>query len=200
MEETKQEITQSAGYGGHLSIDVSRDHIYFYSEVNDESALRLNRILNDMAYEHQQCTVGGMLNRCAPAPIWLHINSGGGSVIAGLAIVDTMLHIIQSGVPIATIVEGCACSAATFISIAGSSRFIRKNSYMLVHQLSSASWGQFNQLSDDHQNNVQFMKHIKNLYKEYTKIPQSEIDEILKHDLYWDAKTAKKYGLVNDII
>lgn len=204
-EETKlntNEKTENKMFSGNCGpgIDVSRDNIFFYTQVDDDSALRLNRTLLDMAYNHLQYTVGGMLSRTQAAPIWLHINSNGGSITAGLSIVDTILHIIKAGVPVATIVEGCACSAATFISIVGSTRFIRSNSYMLVHQLSSVAWGQFNQLDDDHANNVQFMKHIKSLYGQFTKIPEEEIDEILKHDLYWDAKKAKKYGLVDSII
>jgi ATP-dependent protease ClpP protease subunit len=44
------------------------------------------------------------------------------------------------------------------------------------------------------------MKNIKNIYKEYTKIPMKKLNEILKHDLMWDAKTCLEYGMIDEII
>jgi ATP-dependent protease ClpP protease subunit len=44
------------------------------------------------------------------------------------------------------------------------------------------------------------MKTIKDLYQEHTKIPKTKLNQILKHDLWFDAKTCLKYGLVDDII
>ena len=44
------------------------------------------------------------------------------------------------------------------------------------------------------------MKTIKDVYKKYTKVPMKKLDEILKHDLLWDAKTCKEYGLIDEII
>ena len=44
------------------------------------------------------------------------------------------------------------------------------------------------------------MTTIKNVYKEYTKVPMKKIDEILKHDLLRDAKTCLRYGLIDEVI
>ena len=44
------------------------------------------------------------------------------------------------------------------------------------------------------------MKTIRNVYLEYTKIPKKKLDEILEHDLWLDAETCLKYGLVDEII
>ena len=41
---------------------------------------------------------------------------------------------------------------------------------------------------------------IKNVYREYTRVPMDKIDEILKHDLLWDAKQCLEYGLIDEII
>lgn len=181
-------------------IEVSQSHIWFYTDVTNESALYLNKTLLTMAQANLSYAVDGLLRRTQPGPIWLHINSGGGSVYDGLSIADTILQIISMEVPVITIVEGYAASAATFFSIVGSTRLIRRNAYMLVHQISATSWGKYTYLADNYENNKQIMEHVKTMYKKYTKIPDSEIDEILKHDLFWDSKKCKKYGLVNDII
>ena len=71
---------------------------------------------------------------------------------------------------------------------------------MLIHQLSSFAWGNFEQLKDDMKNCEMLMRMIKSVYKEYTKVPMSKLDEILKHDLWFDAETCLKYGMVDEII
>ena len=75
-----------------------------------------------------------------------------------------------------------------------------RNSYMLVHQLSTQFWGTYSNFEDEKQNLDLMMKNIKNIYKEYTKIPMKKLNEILKHDLMWDAKTCLEYGMIDEII
>jgi ATP-dependent protease ClpP protease subunit len=129
--------------------------------------------------------------------MFIHINSYGGSVFAGLAAVD---YIRKSETPITSVIDGCAASAATMMSIVANHRLIHENSFMLIHQLSSGMWGKYEELQDDMKNNDLLMKTIKSLYQEHTKIPKTKLSQILKHDLWFDAKTCLKYGLVDDII
>ena len=180
-------------------IRVYNDHIWFYDEINDDTALEFNRTITELGMIHAQNCITGMFEPTQPAPIWMHINSPGGYFTSAMSMVDTINRIKQV-VPVVTIVEGCAASAATFLSISGSKRFIRENSYMLIHQLSSANWGKYEELKDDITNMDKFMKDIKRLYKKYTKIPQEQLKEILQHDLYFDAKTCEKLGLVDSSI
>lgn len=194
-----QKTTNKMHSAGNSNIRVSRDHIWFYDEINDDTALDFNQCLTDLAHEHTKYTVNGMFEQSSPAPIWLHINSPGGIMTSAISMVDTMCR-IKHVVPIITIVEGRAASAGTFLSMVGSHRTIRENSYMLVHQLSGAAWGNYEQMKDDMKNNDQFMKDIKRLYLKYTEFPKAELDKLLTHDLYLNAKTCKKWGLVDDII
>lgn len=71
-------------------------------------------------------------------PIYLHINSFGGSLYDAYAAVDTIKNL---RVPVYSIIEGCAASAGTIISVVCTKRFIGKNAHMLIHQLSSSMWG-----------------------------------------------------------
>lgn len=181
------------------NIKVHKDHLWFYDEINDVSALNFNKILTELGTQHAQNSVNGMFEPVAPNPIWLHINSQGGIITSAMSMVDT-INRISNIVPIITIVEGLAASAGTFLSIVGTKRVIREHSYMLLHQLSGANWGKYEEMKDDFSNSEQFMKHIQRLYKKYTKIPQAELKEILKRDLYFDAKKCLKLGLVDQII
>ena len=132
-----------------------------------------------------------------PPPIMLHINSYGGSVFAGLAAVD---YIKNSRIPVNTVIDGCAASAATLMSCVGSHRQMNRNACMLVHQLSGMMWGKFQEMQDDMQNSEMLMEKIKNIYKQYTKIPKKELDNLLKHDIWWEAEKCLEYGLVDEII
>ena len=97
-------------------------------------------------------------------------------------------------------IEGAAASAATIISVACKKRFIGKYSKMLIHQLSAGTYGKFTELEDDMENNKHLMDTIKDIYKAYTNLPMKKLNEILKHDLWFDSKTCLDYGLVDEIV
>jgi ATP-dependent protease ClpP protease subunit len=178
------------------SIKVLDNSVNFYADVSSITCAELNRILRelDIRMQHAKITMG---DPDFDPTIHLRINSYGGEIFAGLATVDVIRSLRTK---VYTYVEGAAASAATLISIAGKKRFIGKNSFMLIHQLSSICAGTFERLEDEQENNRRLMTSIKNLYKEYTKIPMKELDGILKKDLWFDSATCLKYGLVDAII
>jgi len=175
-------------------IAVHENKIYYYAGVNRESAAELNKKIGEL--QVRSFTMANNLD-VEPYPIHLHINSGGGSIISGIASMDTIL---RCKVPVYTYVDGFAASAATFLTIVGNKRFISRHSYMLIHQLTSNFWGKYSEFQDAKQNLDLMMDTIKNVYKKYTKVPVRKLNKILKHDLMWDAETCLKYGLVDEII
>lgn len=175
-------------------VDFANNRIFFYSAVTRPKVLKLNKGIYNLNVS--------MLSKSQvldyqPPSLKLHINSYGGSVFAGLAAVD---YIKNSKIPIETVIDGCAASAATMMSIVGAHRSMHRSSCMLIHQLSGGMWGKFQEMEDDMENSKMLMKKIKNLYKEYTRIPKKELDNMLKHDLWWEAEKCLKYGLVDEII
>ena len=175
-------------------IAVHENKIYYYAGVNRDSAVELNKKLGEL--ESKSLTLGNNLD-IDPPILRLMINSGGGSVTSGISSMDTIL---RCKVPVYTYVDGFCASAATFLSVVGSHRFMSRNSYMLIHQLSSSLWGKYSEIEDEKKNLDLMMETIKNVYREYTQVPMNKIDEILKHDLLWDAKTCLKYRLIDEII
>jgi ATP-dependent protease ClpP protease subunit len=168
-------------------LEVIGNKIYFYSEIEREKVLQLAKTIRSFNKTHNQNA----------GAIELHISSYGGSIFAGLSIVD---EIISSKLPVITIVDGCCASAATLFSVVGKKRLIKAHSYMLIHQLSSMFWGKYQEFEDEMENLKELMVQIKGIYKKYTKIPESIIDDMLKHDLFFNAKKCKEYGLVDDIV
>lgn len=180
-------------------ISAHGDHIYFYAPVSPESALLLNQKLHQVSMQNLGGVFNSMYEVNSPPPIWLHINSYGGELFSAFAIADTIER-IKTTVPVVTIVEGCAASAATIISISGTRRLMRKNAYMLIHELRDSSWGKFTELQDNYKSNEEIMKTMKAWYTERTKIKPDKLDEILKHDVWWNSTICRKHGLVDDII
>ena len=69
--------------------------------------------------------------------------------------------ILRTKVPVETYVDGFCASAATFLSVAASGRFMSRNSYMLIHQLSSTLWGKYSEIEDEKKNLDLMMETIK---------------------------------------
>ena len=130
-------------------------------------------------------------------PIHLHIQSQGGSLYHTLYIVDLIQNL---KVPVYTYVDGFAASAATLMSVVGEKRYMTKNSLMLIHQLSGADSGKYNELQDQMSNMNVLMNIIVETYKTHTKIQNMTLYNLLQKDLWLDAETCLTYGLVDEII
>lgn len=172
------------------------NRIYFYSEIDRSSILTLNRELKELS---DSSLYQAKVKECDPYNIILHINTYGGGVFAGLAGMDEIIR-ISKNVDINTIIDGCCASAGTFLSIVGTKRYINKHAYMLIHQLSDGMWGKYEEWKDEMQNLDKLMDMIKGVYQQYTKIPPEKIDEILKHDIWFNAEECLEYGIVDEIL
>jgi|TARA_R110002020_G_scaffold305187_1_gene520954 ATP-dependent Clp protease protease subunit len=172
---------------------VVENNIYFYGDITEANALELNAALYEM---DKKLSITNVFLDMKPV-INLHINSYGGSLFAGLATVDVIRNLKSN---VHSIIEGAAASAATIISVACTKRLMGKYSKMLIHQLSAGAYGKYNELEDDMENNKHLMSTIKEIYKVYTNVPMKKLNEILKHDLWFDSKTCLELGLVDEII
>ena len=181
-------------YGSSSKVYSHDNHIYYYASVTKKSALDLNTEIRKVTRTLKRLSSD---YNSDPPPIYLHINSFGGSVFAALSVIDTIQY---NPIPVYTIIEGAAASAATMISVHGKKRFITESGHMLIHQLSSGFWGKMCEIEDEAKNLKNLMKVIKKIYKKKSTIPNDKLGEILKHDLWWNSKKCMKYGLVDKII
>lgn len=176
-------------------LEESWNRIYFYADIDRGEILKLQKTLRDKSNALLELKRGYSMNQSIP--IYLHINSYGGGIFSGLAGMD---EILRCESPIYTIVDGCCASAATFLSVAGAHRMINKHAFTLIHQLSSFMWGKYAEFQDELQNLDRLMETIKGIYKEFTQVPSEKLDAILRHDLWFDAETSLKYGIVDEVI
>lgn len=138
------------------------------------------------------------MGKFTPKPIYLHITTNGGDLLAGFFGFD---RIRSSKIPINTIIEGSVASAGSILSIAGETRYMTPNSYLLIHQLRTGIIGTYEELVDEKNNCNQFMSRLVNLYHSNCngKLTKTKIREILKRDIFWNVETAMSNGLVDEI-
>lgn len=192
---TAKKKATNATEGAMDTVEGEDNIIYFYAGVSMKENFKLNKEISSIGRQMEMVAV--KLGMEIPPPLHLRINSYGGSVFAAFGSID---YIMKSKTPVYTYIDGCAASAGTIMSVCGEKRFMGENAYMLIHQLSSTHWGKYQELQDDMKNSDNLMKRIKEIYEAKTKIPKGKLDEMLKHDLWWDAKTCLRYGLVDEIL
>ena len=183
-------------------VEVIDNHIYFYCDVNTKNILELNKAiftLNKTLASFKKTSQIEYGIEISDLVIYLHINSMGGYVTDAFSGVDA---IIGSQIPIYSIIEGYAASAATFLSIVCNKRYITIHSSVLIHQLSGGYWGTYQQMTDDMKNSKYLHKKIKRLYIEHCKgkMKKDKLDELLKRDLMLNFKKCKKMGLIDELI
>ena len=131
--------------------------------------------------------------------ISLYVNSPGGHVHSGLAIIDTMNHIKPD---VSTLCVGMAASMGAVILAAGAKgkRFALPNVEIMIHQPLGGAEGQ---ASDIEINARQILKVRENLNKILAKATGQALAKIEKdvdRNFYMSADEAKKYGIVDKIL
>jgi len=181
-----------------LTVERENTHVYFYSQVNTDRCLaliqKLHYIDGELIQERSQRSLPEDFPK---VPIWLHINSYGGSVFSAFGVADKLRQYYS---PIYSIVEGCAASAATIISTACDRRYIQPSGFMLIHQISSIFWGTFEEFKDEMHLQDMLMEKLVDMYKEKTNMTKTKIRELLKRDSWFRANECVDLGLVDQIL
>jgi ATP-dependent Clp endopeptidase proteolytic subunit ClpP len=164
---------------------LTRERIVFMgSEIDDEMANQiigvllvninfygyLNFISHNALYRYQYLD-----NENPNQPIYLYINCPGGSVIAGLAIYDTIQHIRSE---VVTVNLGLAASMASFLLCAGSRgrRFALPHSRVMIHQPMGGAQGQ---AEDIRVEASQIMRIRNNIVKMYSMMTGQTTDQVI---------------------
>ena len=131
--------------------------------------------------------------------ISLYINSPGGSVTAGLGILDTM-NFIKCDV--STICIGTCASMAAVLLSSGTKgkRFCLPNSMVLIHQPLGGAQGQQTEIAIVADFMLKTRKQLNRILSENTGQTMEKIQEDTERDNYMTAEQAKEYGLVDEII
>lgn len=131
--------------------------------------------------------------------IFMYINSPGGVVTSGLAIYDTMQYIKPR---VATLCYGQAASMGSLLLTAGEPgmRFVMPNARVMIHQPSGGFSGQATDIEIHAKEILELRKRLNNMYVKHTGRKLAEIEKGMERDNFMSAETAKKFGLVDEIV
>jgi len=131
--------------------------------------------------------------------IYLYINSPGGSVTAGLAIIDTM-NFIKSDV--STICVGIAASMGALILSSGQKgkRFSLPNSEVMIHQVMGGAEGQASDIAINAKHILRTKDTLNKILAQNTNKKIEQVEKDSDRDYWMTSDEAKKYGIVDDII
>ncbi len=130
--------------------------------------------------------------------IYLYINSPGGSVTAGLSIVDTMNHIKPD---VATVCVGMAASMGSVLLSQGAKgkRSILPNAEVMIHQPWGGVQGQASDIEITARHILKTRDRLNKMLAKATKQPMARIEKDTDRDFFMDAEEAKAYGIVDTI-
>jgi ATP-dependent protease ClpP protease subunit len=191
-------VTVASEQSEPLTVETVNNHIYFYSHVDSDRALALMQKIRYLDNDLRNEFITRDLPDTHPrTPIWLHIQSGGGGLFAGLAVADQIRQIKS---PIYSVIEGYCASAATLISMSCTRRLIQPSAFMLIHQLSSVAWGKYEEIKDEVHMMDMAMERLVDFYTAHSDMDEQQVKEILERESWFKASECVDLGLVDEII
>jgi ATP-dependent Clp protease protease subunit len=162
--------------------------LFLGSEVNDAIA---NSLVAQMLY---------LDSEDSSKPIYLYINSPGGSVTAGLAIYDTIQYVKSD---VVTICVGLAASMGAFLLGAGTKgkRLALPHSRIMIHQpLGGTSQRQASDIEIEAREILRIKDMLNQSMADMTGQPLPKIEKDTDRDYFMSAAEAVEYGLIDRVI
>ncbi len=164
------------------------DRIVFLGEqVNAHTA---NLVVAQLLY---------LANEDPKRDIKLYINSPGGSVYDGLAIIDTMNYINPD---VQTIGIGLQASMGAMLLSCGAKgkRFVLPNARIMIHQPSSGTEGKITDQEIALKEGIYLKKKLAEIFAENTGKDIKQVEKDMDRDNWMSAEEAKAYGIIDEII
>ena len=161
--------------------------VFLTGEVNDEVASLICAQLLFLEAENPEKEIS------------IYINSPGGVVTAGLAILDTMNYI---KCPVSTVCMGQACSMGSLLLTCGEKgrRFALPNARVMIHQPSGGFQGQATDMEIHVKEILAIKKRLNEIYVKQTGQTLKTIEEAMERDNFMTADEALKFGLIDQVI
>ncbi len=131
--------------------------------------------------------------------ISIYINSPGGVITSGLAIIDTMNHIKND---VSTVCVGLAASMGAMILSCGAKgkRFALPNAGIMIHQPSGGTEGQASDIEISAKRILKMREDLNKMLAKNTGQTLSKIEKDADRDFFMSADEAKKYGIIDKVL
>ena len=177
------------------------DWINIYDRLYRERIIFLGRGINDGLANQIIAVMLYLDSEDNSKPIYLYINSPGGSVTAGMAIYDTMQHIKSE---VVTICVGLAASMGAFLLTAGTKgkRLALPHSRIMIHQPLGGIQGrrQATDIEIEANEILRIRDQLNSIMASHTGQPIEKIQKDTDRDFFMSAEEAKEYGLIDKVI
>lgn len=135
-------------------------------------------------------------------PINIYINSYGGEVYEGLALISLIKNMQEKGYIINTYSESKSMSMGFVIFCVGTNRYMSRYSTLMYHSVSSMTYGKVQDMIVDLDETIRLDELIKSIILEHTDIDIEILDEVTrcKKDWYINSNEALEYKIATEII
>ena len=170
-----------------------------YSRLLNDRIIMLSEEVNDVTASLVVAQLLYLESQDPEKDISLYINSPGGSVTAGMAIVDTMNYVKCD---VATICMGMAASMGAFILSCGAKgkRSALPNSEVMIHQPLGGMQGQATDIKIHADRIINMKKKLNQMLAENTGQPLEVIEKDTERDNFMSAQEACDYGLIDKVV
>ena len=176
------------------------EHSYdIYSRLLNDRIIFLGEEINSVTANLVIAQLLHLESQDAEKDISLYINSPGGEVYSGLAILDTMNYIKPQ---VSTICVGMAASMAAVLLASGAKgkRFCLPNSIVMIHQPSGGAQGQQTEIEIAAREIRETRATLNKILSDATGQPFEKVQADTERDNYMRAQAALEYGLVDRIV
>jgi ATP-dependent Clp protease, protease subunit len=174
--------------------------IDIYTRLNQERIIFLGQEVTDSLANSIIAAMLYLDSDDPSKPIYIYINSPGGSVTAGMAIYDTMQHIKSE---VVTICVGLAASMGAFLLAAGSKgkRLALPNARIMIHQpLGGTGRRQASDIEIEAREILRIRDSLNSILAERCGQTIEKIEKDTDRDYFMSAQEAKEYGLIDSVI
>lgn len=173
-----------------------------YSRLLENRLLFLNSEVNDRTMGLMMACLLHLDHQDSEKPIYIYVNTGGGSCSAGLMLTDCMTYLNS---PIVTICTGLAASMGSIIlshkiDRPGSQRLILPNAKVMLHSVSSGTSGVVHDQKIAFEESMKVQDNLMSILAHNTSKTKEEIETICQRDKWFSAQEAVDFGLVDAII
>ena len=170
-----------------------------YSRLLKDRIIFLGEEVNDVTASLVVAQILFLESEDPTKDINLYINSPGGSVVAGMAIYDTMQYVKCD---VSTICMGMAASMGAFLLAGGTKgkRYALPNAEIMIHQPSGGAQGQATEIRIAAEQILKTKEKLNRILAENTNQPIEVIERDTERDNYMSAKEALAYGIIDKVI
>ena len=170
-----------------------------YSRLLKDRIIFLGEEVNDVTASLVVAQILFLESEDPTKDINLYINSPGGSVVAGMAIYDTMQYVKCD---VSTICMGMAASMGAFLLAGGTKgkRYALPNAEIMIHQTSGGAQGQATEIKIVAEQILKTKEKLNKILAENTNQPIEVIERDTERDNYMSAEEALAYGIIDKVI